>query len=297
MKIRKLLTQKSVTVSYELFPPKKESAVPMHELVKSTVCQKPDFVSVTCGAAGSHTAAKNNIAMAADIRKCGGNPLAHLTCVSASKSDIDTILQELNGCGVENILALRGDLPENGEGEGSFRYAYQLVERIKKQGDFSVGAACYPEGHVECQNQEQDLINLRKKVDSGVDFLITQMFFDNNILYRFLYKALAKGIHVPVIAGVMPVTNKAQIQRITKVSGTALPPRFLNILDKFGDKPDAMRQAGITYATEQITDLIANGVRGVHIYTMNHPEIAEGIVNNISCLVENDLQPGEAYAG
>ncbi len=297
MKIKDLLAHKSVTVSCELFPPKRDSQISMHDIVSRTVCLSPDFISVTCGASGSKTAGTNNIDMAADIKASGANPLAHLSCVNASRVDVDAILAALSEKGIENILALRGDLPEDGLGEGSFRYASQLVERIHRRGGFCVGAACYPEGHVECENQEQDLINLRRKVDMGVDFLITQMFFDNNILYRFLYKVLAKGIHVPVIAGVMPVTNRAQIQRITKLSGTALPPRFLNILDKFGDDPKAMQQAGVAYATEQIIDLIANGVRGVHIYTMNRPEIAAQIMENTSYLVSAGCAVGAAYAG
>lgn len=283
MFIADLLRKKAVTVSCELFPPKSGTSLSnAPEVVERTVALRPDFISVTCSA----NAAGNNIAMASDVRACGATPLAHLTCANASKAQIDEMLDTLTLGRVQNILALRGDIPESGRAADSYVYASALTERIRSRGDFCIGAACYPEGHVESANLPQDLTHLKEKVDAGADFLITQMFFDNDVLYRFLYQALARGIDVPVLAGVMPVTHKSQIERICKLSGTKLPPRFLNLLERFGDNPTAMRQAGVAYATEQIIDLIANGVRGVHIYTMNHPEIAGEIMHNIRYVVE-----------
>lgn len=283
MLISELLREKAVTVSCELFPPKSGTALSnAMEVVERTVELRPDFISVTCSAG----AAGNNVAMASHVRACGATPLAHLTCVGASKAEIDDMLDTLTLQRVQNILALRGDIPESGRAPDSYTYATALTERIRSRGDFCIGAACYPEGHVESANLPQDLVHLKEKVKAGADFLITQMFFDNDVLYRFLYQALARGIDVPVLAGVMPITRKAQIERVYKLSGAKLPPRFLNLLERFGDNPTAMHQAGVAYATEQIIDLIANGVRGVHIYTMNHPEIAGEIMQNIRYIVE-----------
>ena len=193
----------------------------------------------------------------------------------------------MKACGIENILALRGDIPADFDGEAArdYRFAADLVRELKAKGDFCVGGACYPEGHVECEHKEDDITFLKAKVDSGVDFLTTQMFFDNNVLYNFLYRIRERGITVPVIAGIMPVTNGKQIERICQLSGTYLPARFRAIVDKFGDNPEAMKQAGIAYATDQIIDLIANGVRGIHIYTMNKPDVAESIRNNLSYII------------
>ena len=186
--------------------------------------------------------------------------------------------------GIENILALRGDYPE-GYDPGAprdYRYAADLIREIRARGDFCIGAACYPEGHTECRSQTEDLLHLKEKVDCGVDFLTTQMFFDNSALYSFLYRAQGVGIDVPVLAGIMPVTNTAQMTRILSLSGTTLPTRFRMILDKFRDKPDAMKQAGIVYAAEQIVDLVANGIRGIHVYTMNKPDVARALAENLS---------------
>ena len=284
MLISELLEQKRVSVSCELFPPKKTEEMPNAlETVERTAALSPDFISVTCSVRSSG----NNVRLAEHIRACDALPLAHMICTAVSQDDVDALLDRLALGRISNILALRGDLPEDmQDAPRGFTYASELISRIKARGGFCVGAACYPEGHVECANQAQDLVNLKHKVDAGADFLITQMFFDNDVLYRFLYKSMAVGVNVPVLAGIMPVTNKNQITRILKLSGTTLPPRFLNILDKFGDSPVAMRQAGVAYAPEQVVDLIANGVRGVHIYTMNHPEIAAEIMSNISDIVK-----------
>ena len=284
MLISELLRRKRASLSCELFPPKKTEEMPnAFENVERTAALAPDFISVTC----SVRSAGNNVRLAEHIRACNALPLAHLTCTAVSKGEVDALLDRLALGRISNILALRGDLPEDmTDAPRAYTYANELVARIKARGGFCVGAACYPEGHVESANQAQDIANLKRKVDAGTDFLITQMFFDNDVLYRFLYKAMAAGIDVPVLAGIMPVTNKNQIARTLKLSGTTLPPRFLNFVDKFGDNPVAMRQAGIAYATEQIVDLIANGVRGVHIYTMNHPDVAAEIIRNVSSVVD-----------
>ena len=208
-----------------------------------------------------------------------------LNFVSSTRQEVAGMLGELKANHIENILALRGDIPEQGAFPlpGNYQYAYQLIEDIRKTApDVCIGAACYPEGHVECGSKEQDILYLKQKVESGCDFLTTQMFFDNGVLYSFLYRILARNIELPVIAGVMPVTNGRQIARICRLSGTSLPARFRMIVDKFGGNPAAMKQAGIAYATEQIIDLIANGVRGIHVYTMNKPDVAASIAANLS---------------
>lgn len=287
MNIRELLASGRVTLSFEVFPPKKEAdAPPIQEAVEAIASLKPDFMSGTYGASGGTSA--HTVSMASYIQNtCGVTALAHLTCVSSTREQVSERLAELKDAHIQNILALRGDIPAAGTFPmpGQYRYAYELIEDIRRQGDFCIGAACYPEGHVECAHKEEDILHLKRKVESGCEFLTTQMFFDNSVLYSFLYRILAKNIDVPVIAGVMPVTNGKQIQRICQLSGTSLPSRFRSIVDKFGDNPAAMKQAGIAYATEQIIDLIANGVRGVHVYTMNKPDVAASIQANLSSLV------------
>lgn len=286
MKIAELLAAKPVTLSFEVFPPKTDAAFePIQAAVHDIARLKPDFMSVTYGAGGGTS--DFTVRLASELQDvCGVTALAHLTCVSSTKEHVGRVLGELKARGIQNVLALRGDIPEGMDRSNAvYQYAYQLIEEIHAAGDFCVGAACYPEGHVECDHQEEDILHLKRKVESGCDFLTTQMFFDNSVLYSFLYRILAKDIHVPVIAGVMPVTNGKQIKRICALSGTTLPARFRSILDHFGDNPAAMKQAGIAYATEQIIDLIANGVRGVHVYTMNKPDVAESILHNLSSIL------------
>ena len=211
-------------------------------------------------------------------------PLAHLTCVSSTREKVHTVISELKERGIENILALRGDIPTNTDFPlpDQYHHAIELIREIREAGDFCIGGACYPEGHPEASNMDEDLAHLKEKVDAGCEYLTTQMFFDNNIYYRFLYKALAKGIDVPVTAGIMPVTNVAQVKRTISLTGNLVPAKFLSIVDRFGDNPAAMKQAGIAYATEQIIDLIANGVNHIHIYSMNKPDVAAAIMNNLS---------------
>ena len=283
MLISDLLREKQTIVSCEIFPPKIGSELDhAFEIAEKTAKLNPAFISVTCGAGAS--TANHTQELAQHIEGCGVPALAHITCIATAQTEIPAILDDYADKGIKNILALRGDLPKGmmRPPQGNYMYASELAAAIKARGGFCIGGACYPEGHVESANQDEDIVWLKEKVDAGCDFLTTQMFFDNNILYKFLYKLSQKGINAPVLAGIMPVTNSAQIKRIVELSGTALPSRFANIIDKFGGKPAAMKQAGIAYATEQIIDLIANNVRGVHIYTMNKPDIAAQIMHNIS---------------
>ena len=290
MFISEMLNNDKVTVSFEVFPPKADSSF---DVVKSAIGElnglHPDYMSVTYGAGGSTS--KRTADIASHIQnELGTNALAHLSCISATRGQISEQLKKLKNAGIENILALRGDIPENGvlpEGM-EYHYAWQLVEEIKKVGGFCVGAACYPEGHVECLNKTKDLDYLKQKVDCGCDFLVTQMFFDNNVLYTFLYNALKAGIEIPVTAGIMPVTNSKQISKICSLSGTSLTPKFRAILDKFGDNPAALKQAGIAYTVDQIVDMVSNGIKGIHIYTMNKPDVAKSILNSLSAVLGRD---------
>lgn len=284
MKIIDLLNQGKTTLSCEIFPPKPNVSLDhIHEVLHGIAALAPDFISVTYGAGGGTS--KRTMEIAEKVQDNHGIPaLAHLTCLTSSRAQIDDTLHTLQEHNIQNILALRGDFPEDYQADTprDFQYAYELIEEIKTQGDFCIGAACYPEGHVECSGKELDIDHLKQKVESGCDFLTSQMFFDNTVFYQFLYRTLAKGIHVPIAAGIMPVTNSRQIQRICQLSGTVLPARFKAMVEKFADHPDAMQQAGIAYATEQIIDLIANGVHAIHLYTMNKPEVARKIAENLS---------------
>lgn len=284
--IKQKLDQQAFTVSCELFPPKQDAdLVGARDVVYRTAQLKPDFISVTFGASGGTS--KNTAAMAEYVQQCGVTAIAHLTCVSATPQSIHTVLDDLRAKGIGNILALRGDIPEGMEfpSPRSYHHASDLIEDINAHSRFCIGGACYPEGHVDCANQLEDIENLKRKVDLGCDFLVSQMFFDNDIMFRFLYKAQANGIDVPVLAGIMPITSKKQVARTIKLSGTVFPARFLNILDRFGDDDASMREAGIAYATEQILDLIANGVRGIHVFTMNKPDVAGQIFNNLKGII------------
>ena len=281
MKIRDILAQGKPTLSFEVFPPKTEAAYESVEAAAKEIAKlKPSFMSVTYGAGGGTS--KYTVAIASMIQDQGVTPLAHLTCVSSTKEKVHQVLEELKEKKIENILALRGDIPADGVTPKEYRYASQLIREIKESGDFCIGAACYPEGHVESVSKTIDMDYLKQKVEAGCDFVTTQMFFDNNILYNYLYRIREKGITVPVVAGIMPVTNVKQIIRSCQLSGTYLPSRFKAIVDRFGDNPAAMKQAGIAYATEQIIDLIANGVDAIHVYSMNKPDVAAKIKENLS---------------
>ena len=285
MKIRDILAGGRPTLSFEVFPPKTEDAYESVEHAAAEIAKlKPDFMSVTYGAGGGTSDYTVQIASPIqDVYKV--TPLAHLTCVSSTREKVHVVLEQLKERGIENILALRGDIPKDGKTPEVYHYASELIREIKSAGDFCIGAACYPEGHVESANKSVDMDYLKQKVEAGCDFVTTQMFFDNSVLYSYLYRIREKGITVPVIAGIMPVTNAGQIKRITQMSGSYLPSRFLSLVDKFGDKPAAMKQAGIAYATDQIIDLLANGVKGIHVYSMNKPDVAAKIKENLSEII------------
>ncbi|MFR4352048.1 MAG: methylenetetrahydrofolate reductase [NAD(P)H] [Roseburia sp.] len=284
MRLTELLNSEAVTISCELFPPKRGAQLEDYKkIVADMAVLKPAYMSVTYGATGGTS--DYTVELANAVLHVNHIPaLAHLTCVSSTKEKVASVIEELKASGIENILALRGDIPEHADFPlpNQYRHACELIADIRAQGDFCIGGACYPEGHPEAETIFEDLDHLKKKVEAGCAFLTTQMFFDNNILYNFMYKALRKGIDVPIVAGIMPVTNKAQIRRIVSLSGNVVPPRFLAIVDRFGENPAAMRQAGIAYATEQIIDLVANGVNHIHIYTMNKPDVAGEILQNLS---------------
>lgn len=288
MKIIEKLNSGKINISLEVFPPKTSDTYDkVQDAVNKIAALQPAFISVTYGAGGGTS--KNTVRIASHIKDdLHVDALAHLTCASSTKEEVRAVISQLKEKGIENILALRGDIPEGAvfPTEDRFRYASELIQEIKKHGDFCIGAACYPEGHVDNEHKEDDIRYLKEKVDAGVDFLTTQMFFDNSMHYNFLYRIREKGITVPVIPGIMPVTNGRQIIRSCKMSGALLPPRFQAIVDKFGDNPAAMQQAGIAYATDQIIDLIANGIRNIHIYTMNKPAVAAAILNNLSEIIK-----------
>ena len=286
MKIKDILRGGGVSVSLEIFPPKREENLDRTREVVERLCRrKPSFVSVTCGAASTRDAHTADVA--AFVAARGVTALAHMTCVGAPVSAVRGQLARLRALGVENVLALRGDLPPGASapGEGRFAHAEDLVREIKAAGGFCVGAACYPEKHPESADSVEDLRMLKRKVDAGADFLTTQMFFDNSLFYRFLWKAREAGIDVPIVAGIMPITSGKQVERARLLSGSTMPPRFLSIVDKWGGNPAAMEQAGVAYATGQIVDLLANGVNAIHVYTMNKPSVAEAILDNLSELV------------
>ncbi len=282
MKIIDLLKKDTLSISFEVFPPKTDSsfesvATAIEEIAKL----KPAFMSVTYGAGGGTSAYTLEIAKQIN-HKYDVPSLAHLTCVSSTKETVHQRISDIRDAGIQNIMALRGDIPENNTLQ-DYHHAIELVKEIKSvDPEFCIGGACYPEIHPESANQKEDIKYLKEKVDAGCDFLTTQMFFDNNLLYNFLYKIREAGITVPVIPGIMPITNANQLDRAIKLSGSFMPQRFKCLVDKFGRDPLAMKQAGIAYATDQIIDLYANGITNVHVYSMNKPDIAFAIQNNLS---------------
>ena len=287
MKIIDLLTEEKLTLSFEVFPPKTESVFDSVKHATEEIAKlKPAFISVTYGAGGGTS--KYTLDIAKNILKEYGVPtLAHLTCVSSTKQTVKERIADIKNSGIENVMALRGDIPkdiENQDRNGwDYKYAIDLVRELKEDNpDLCIGGACYPEIHPESANQKEDIKHLKEKVEAGCDFLTTQMFFDNNLLYNFLYKIREAGVTVPVMPGIMPITNANQVERAIKLSGSFMPQRFKSLVDKFGTSPDAMKQAGIIYATDQIIDLFANGIKNVHVYSMNKPDVAEKILNNLS---------------
>lgn len=288
MRLSELFESGRTTLSFEVFPPKTKD---LYEKVESAAREiaalKPDYMSVTYGAGGGTS--EYTAAIAEEIEKGFGVPaLAHLTCVTSTRKTVRQQLERLRSAGIDNILALRGDIPTDSSIPVSkdYKYAGELISEIRSFGDFCVGGACYPEGHIESKSLDEDIVNIGIKVDAGCSFLTTQMFFNNDILYNYIDKLHKKGIFVPIVAGIMPITNAKQIYRSCELSGTVLPRRFIKIAERYGDDPLAMKQAGIAYATEQIIDLYANGIRNVHVYSMNKPEVARKIQENLSEIIK-----------
>lgn len=287
MKIINLLTEEKLTLSFEVFPPKTESSFESVKTATEEIAAlKPAFMSVTYGAGGGTS--KYTLEIAKNILKTHGVPtLAHLTCVSSSRQTVRERIKEIKQSGIKNVMALRGDIPSELLGADrsgwDYKHAIDLIRELKQEDkELCIGGACYPEIHPESPNQKEDIKYLKEKVDAGCDFLTTQMFFDNNLLYNFLYKIRESGITVPVMPGVMPITNAKQVERAIKLSGSFMPQRFKSLVDKFGHNPDGMKQAGIIYATDQIIDLFANGIKNVHVYSMNKPFVAKKILENLS---------------
>lgn len=291
MRIKELFATKKPVISFEIFPPKKDTPIDtIYNTIHALKDLRPDYISVTFGALGSTT--KRTVEIASLIKQeYGIEALAHLTCITSTKNEIANILRELKEKGIDNVLALRGDLPPEPGFELSnslnYQYAKDLIGELHQNWDFSVGAACYPEGHPECQDLSTDIEYLKEKVEAGTEFLITQLFFDNEAFYHFMDRITKKGINIPVTAGIMPVLNKNQIERIMTFCRASLPPKFVRILEKYEHHPEALKEAGIVYATEQIVDLLSWGVDGIHLYTMNRPEVAQNIVNNISNILNH----------
>ena len=290
MKITHILNSDKLSLSFEVFPPKTETAFDSVKTATQEIAAlKPSFMSVTYGAGGGTS--KYTLEIAKNIKEMYGVPtLAHLTCVSSTKQTVKEKIDEIKAAGIENIMALRGDIPESlindDRSNWDYNYAVDLIYELKSANpDFCIGGACYPEIHPESPNQKEDIKRLKEKVDAGCDFLTTQMFFDNNLLYNFLYKIREAGITVPVIPGIMPITNGNQVDRAVKLSGSFMPQRFKSLVDKFGNDPLAMKQAGIAYATDQIIDLYANGIKNVHVYSMNKPDVARLIQGNLSEII------------
>lgn len=286
MKIRDILKNNKVTVSFEVFPPKQWDKIESTKnIVREMTPLNPAWMSVTYGAAG--TRAGFTLEIANEIKNSDVTPLSHLTCLTSTRDKIHEVVNELKNNNIENILALRGDIPQGFEfpDEQYFEHAFQLVNEIKSIGDFCIGGACYPETHPESSNRVEDIEFLKQKVDCGVEFLTSQMFFDNEKFFNFHEMCLIKGINVPIIAGIMPITNANQIKRSIELSNCSIPKKFLKIMERFGDNPQSMKQAGIVYATEQIIDLMANGINNIHIYTMNKPDVASAIMEGLSEII------------
>ena len=287
MKISEILRQNPITISMEVFPPKSDTRL---ESVRETVIQisrlHPAFVSCTYGAGGGTS--QYTVEIAQDIMKEGVASMAHLTCISSTRDSVRSQIRRIRDAGIENVLALRGDIPEGMDFPSPryYEHAIQLVEEVKQEcPGICIGGACYPEKHPDAVNKDEDIRHIREKVDAGCDFLTTQMFFNNSIYYNYLYRLREAGVTVPILAGIMPVTSRRQMERSIQLSGCVIPPELTALADRFGDSPAAMQQADILYASHQIIDLIANGCGHIHVYTMNKPEVAAGILNNLRGII------------
>ena len=289
MNISKLFDRKKVVYSFEIFPPKAASGIDtVYNTIEALGDLSPDYISVTYGAGGSVRENRTSELSGVVKNKLKIEPLAHLTCICATREEVDYILEELKSKGISNVLALRGDVPRDGNVPAcrDFQYAADLVAYIKEKGDFNVVAACYPETHGEAESPEADIEHLKQKVDAGVGHLVTQLFFDNEKFYDFRDRIAAAGIHVPVTAGIMPITSKSQITKMVNMCGASIPSKLLKIIDKYGDDPMSMRDAGIICAAEQILELVSQGVQGIHLYTMNNPAVARKITLLTGSLLE-----------
>ncbi len=294
MKIIDLLNNHNMALSFEVFPPKKETGFESVKAATEKIASyHPSFMSVTYGAGGGTS--RYTLDIAKNIKEVFGVPtLAHLTCVSSSRQTVQEQIHAMGECGIKNVMALRGDLtPELEKTDRShwdYQYAVQLIHELKESdSDFCIGAACYPEIHPESVNQKEDILHLKEKVEAGADFLTTQMIFDNSLFFNFMYKLREAGVSVPVIPGIMPITNANQVERAIRLSGSFMPQRFKSLVDYFGQDPEAMKQAGIAYATDQIIDLYANGITNVHVYSMNKPDVAKALLDNLSAILGKDF--------
>lgn len=283
MKIPELFKSGKIVFSFEVFPPKKDGSIDtIYKTLDGLADLKPDFISVTYGAGGSQPGCSTREIASIIKTKYHTESIAHLTCVNSTKADIDRVIEEFKDSGIENVLALRGDISPDKPPKHDFHYASDLISYMKERSGFSFSGGCYPEGHTEAASIDEDIENLKKKVDAGASHLMSQLFFNNELFYRFLEKARRAGINVPIEAGIMPCVNAKQIERMVKISGASLPPKFTKLIARYGENPDAMRDAGIAYAADQIIDLAANGVDGIHLYTMNNPYIARKISESVS---------------
>ena len=284
MKISKILTQNGKRISIEVFPPKTDSSFEsVRSATEEIASLAPSFMSVTYGAGGGTS--KYTLEIAKNIMEKYSVPsLAHLTCVSSTRETVRSRIEDMKTAGIKNVMALRGDIPRDMDSyPRDYQYAYQLVEELRhSDGDFCIGGACYPEGHPESGSAKDDIINLKHKVDSGLDFLTTQMFFDNSLFYNFVDKATSAGISLPIVPGIMPITSVTQIDRVVALSGSYIPKEFLLLVERYEHDPISMKQAGIQYAIEQIDDLFRNTVNNVHLYSMNKPEVARAILSAFS---------------
>ena len=288
MKINELFNTKELVFSFEIFPPKVTSPIStVYNTLEELKDLKPDFISVTYGAGGSLTDNRTTELSSLVKEKYGVESVAHLTCISSTKEEIDIILDDLKMKGVENILALRGDIPVGQDPKGEFNYAYELISHIKNRGDFNILGACYPEGHVKGRDFKEDMLHLKLKEEMGATQFISQLFFDNSYFYNMLEQKEKLGIKSPIQAGIMPVVNKNQIERIASLCGAHIPEKFIKIMNRYEHDKDALREAGIAYAVEQIVDLISSGVDGIHLYTMNNPYVARRIHENINTIINS----------
>ena len=289
MKLTRLFENHTRSLSFEVFPPKTDDVYDGVKTATEEIAKlRPAFMSVTYGAGGGTS--NYTLEIAKNLKdRFGVESLAHLTCVSSTRETVRARIEDFKAAGIENVMALRGDIPQamlsEDRSNWAYRHAVDLVRELKERGDFCIGGACYPEVHPESANQKEDIKYLKEKVEAGCEFLTTQMFFDNNLLYNFLYKIREAGITVPIVAGIMPITNAKQVERALTLSGSFMPQRFKSLVDKFGGDPAAMKQAGIAYATDQIIDLYANGIEHVHVYSMNKPDVAEKIQANLSAIL------------